>query len=161
MTNKKIKDVVEEVTTFADRLSDAYSTDAYRGGWGSCIKALRKRGLNDLQIEAIIRSKWTRWAGDSSESNRYGSYTSSDLIKYMDRNKKWSQIDNLVCETLVQNIKITSNVKHNGRECVKITMKDAKEYFISRKEAEDLANWLFASVGKIILESCDIKQVNK
>lgn len=71
------------VETLAERLSDAYSTDRYRNGWKGCIRLLRQRGYNDRQIEAIIRSKWTRWAGDAS-SKGYGCVTSTDLANFLD-----------------------------------------------------------------------------
>ena len=45
---------------------------------------LRQRGYDDQQVEAILRSKWTRWAGDGSEQRRYGSYTSTDLANFLD-----------------------------------------------------------------------------
>lgn len=69
----------------AQKLSDAYSTKCYRNGWINCVRMLRKRGYDDDQIEVIIRSKVTRWAGDNS-TNRYGSCSANDLAKYMDKN---------------------------------------------------------------------------
>lgn len=69
--------------TLAERLRDAFSTANYQGGWKNCIKMLRKRGYNDTEIEAIIRSKWTRWAAASS-GKRYGYNTSTDLAGYLD-----------------------------------------------------------------------------
>ena len=85
----KLELPIKSVTELAQQLSDAYSTESYRGGWSACIKALRKRGYNDLQIEAILRSKWTRWAGDMAVTNthRYGSFTAKDLLKFMDNSK--------------------------------------------------------------------------
>ena len=88
----------EGVAEFADRLADAYSTDYY-GGWAGCIRMLRKRGYSDREVEAIIRSKHTRWAYDSSGKSRA---TSADLARYMDaspyfRDKK--EVDQLVRET--------------------------------------------------------------
>lgn len=77
----------EPIKSLADRLSDAYSTGRY-GTWDGCIRMLRKRGYDDHQIEAIIRSKWTRWAADVSGKS-YGRVTAADLARYMDdpRNK--------------------------------------------------------------------------
>src|SRR6266404_2780101 len=72
----------KSVSQFAEELSDAYSTSNYRNGWGACIKLLRRRYLDDRQIEAIIRSKWTRWAADAS-NKRYGSVSAVDLINWM------------------------------------------------------------------------------
>jgi hypothetical protein len=74
---------MKNVIEFAEELSDAYSADRYKNGFGACIKMLRKRGYDDRQIEAILRSKWTRWAGDGSE-HRYGQCTASDLAKFLD-----------------------------------------------------------------------------
>lgn len=71
------------VDQFADELSDAYSTTRYKNGWHASIKMLRRRGYNDRQIEAIIRSKWTRWAADVSD-HRYGHHTSADLARFLD-----------------------------------------------------------------------------
>jgi hypothetical protein len=72
------------VKDFAEQLSDAYSTSNYNGNWSPCIKMLRKRGYDDRQIEAIIRSKWTRWAADGS-SKSYGKVNSKDLAKFLDK----------------------------------------------------------------------------
>lgn len=69
-----------------DQLQDAYSTDNYNGNWIPCIKMLRKRGYNDRQVEAIIRSKWTRWAADGS-TKRYGRVNSADLARFLDAQK--------------------------------------------------------------------------
>jgi hypothetical protein len=68
----------------AKKLSDAYSTHRYRNGWINCIRMLRKREYTEDQIETIIRSKLTRWAGDASD-NRYGFYSANDLARYIDK----------------------------------------------------------------------------
>jgi hypothetical protein len=69
---------------FAEVLSDAFSTTGYRNGWINCIRMLRKRGYLDCDIESIIRSKITRWAGDES-NNRYGFHSANDLARYIDK----------------------------------------------------------------------------
>ena len=66
-----------------ENLQDAYSTDNYNGNWSPSIKMLRKRGYDDRQVEAIIRSKWTRWAADGSDKS-YGHTNSADLSKFLD-----------------------------------------------------------------------------
>lgn len=79
-----------------------YSLDAYGGDWGPCIKMLRRDfKLGDRAIEAVLRSKWTRWAGDMS-NNSYGEYTSADLKRFMDdpRNRvTQDEIAKLTAET--------------------------------------------------------------
>lgn len=77
---------MKDIKEFNEELSDAYSTDNYNGTWIPCIKMLRKRGYDDRQVEAIIRSKWTRWAADSSDK-RYGRNNSKDLARFLDAQK--------------------------------------------------------------------------
>ncbi|MGW8178895.1 MAG: hypothetical protein ACWGQW_09060, partial [bacterium] len=66
------------------KFQDAYSFDAYgESGWRGAITALVNMGLNDLQIEAFMRSKHTRWAGDSDEKRKYGHYNGNTIREYM------------------------------------------------------------------------------
>ena len=66
----------------AEKTSDCYSFDRY-SNWVAVLKMLRRRGFTEREAEAIVRSKWTRWAGDCS-TNRYGRFTSSDLARFLD-----------------------------------------------------------------------------
>jgi len=68
---------------FAEATADAYSHDAYgETSWRECCRMLARRGYNSQAIEAIMRSKWTRWAGDhASKGERV---TSKDLARFMD-----------------------------------------------------------------------------
>jgi hypothetical protein len=72
----------KDAAQFAIELASAYSTSRYKGGWVGCIEMLRKRGYSDPQIEAIIRSKWTRWAADNSSDDEYA--TADDLVRFID-----------------------------------------------------------------------------
>ncbi len=68
----------------AKKCQDAYSCSAYTpAGWRQCAVMLAKRRFNKEQIEEVLRSKWTRWAGDGS-SKQYGYYTSGDLARFLD-----------------------------------------------------------------------------
>jgi hypothetical protein len=90
---------LKPIKQFAQELSDAYSTTRYRGGWAGCIRMLRRRRYNDTEIEAIIRSKHTRWAGDASDrpDRPYGKLTSTDLAKYIDNYKDFAdEVEDLV-----------------------------------------------------------------
>lgn len=73
---------MKNIKEFNEQLQDAYSTSNYNGNWSPCIKMLRKRGCDDRQVEAIIRSKWTRWAADGSGKS-YGRNNSKDLAKFL------------------------------------------------------------------------------
>lgn len=74
--------MAQTVKALAERCSNAYSTNRYRGGWNGCVSMLRRRGYSDTLIETVIRSKWTRWAADASDMP-YGRVTSTALANYL------------------------------------------------------------------------------
>ena len=81
----------------AEKTSDAYSFDRYNS-WEACVKKLRNNGLNDREIEAVLRSKWTRWAADASK-NAYGKASSNDLMNYINKCENKKSIEELTKET--------------------------------------------------------------
>ena len=88
-----------EAAAIAEKCADAYSADRY-ASWSAVAKMLARRGLNAREIEAVMRSKWTRWAGDMS-GKRYGHLHANDLADFLDRDRGVNQaeIDQLVRET--------------------------------------------------------------
>lgn len=92
----------ELARAIVERTQDAYSYDRYApGAWEACCFMLLGRGYTDRNVEAIMRSKWTRWAGDAS-SNPYGRINSADLKRFMDdpRNKiTREEVEKLTQET--------------------------------------------------------------
>ena len=82
---QRISNLVDQqrISNLADQTSNAYSYGRYRS-WRSVVQALVRRGYTDVEIEAIVRSKWTRWAADASD-RRYGAATGSDLTRFMDK----------------------------------------------------------------------------
>jgi hypothetical protein len=75
----------EEIAEIAEQTSDAYSFDRYGAkNWKSTCAMLAKRGLNAVEVEAVMRSKWTRWAGDMADSE-YGNVKAKDLAAYIDK----------------------------------------------------------------------------
>lgn len=66
----------------ARRCADAYSTFRY-ASWPAVAEALLKRGLDAVECEAVMRSKWTRWAADASPA-RYGRVPAKALLAFMD-----------------------------------------------------------------------------
>ena len=95
----KIQVTPSEAVKIAEKCEDAYSFDRY-ASWSAVAKMLARRGLNAREIEAIMRSKWTRWAADIS-NNRYGHVTAKDLARFIDNDRGVNQaeIDQLVRET--------------------------------------------------------------
>jgi hypothetical protein len=63
---------------------DAYSYDAYGcTAWLECCRACARHGFSPYAIDTIMRSKWTRWAGDAAERNTWGNLTSRDLMRFL------------------------------------------------------------------------------
>ena len=83
----------------AAKCSDAYSFDRYRS-WPALAKMLARRGFNANEIEAILRSKLTRWAADWSRVQRYGHATAADLERFLNSDHNLQQtVRELVAET--------------------------------------------------------------
>ena len=75
---------VELAHDLALKTADAYSYEAYKpGAWERAIRVLLNRGWTPRQIEAIMRSKWARWARDS-DGSKWGKSTSGTILKYID-----------------------------------------------------------------------------
>ena len=86
-------------TAIAERCSDAYSVGRYRS-WSAVAKMLARRGFDAREIEAILRSKWTRWAADWSHNPRYGQATAADLDRFLNTDHNLQQsVRALVAET--------------------------------------------------------------
>lgn len=93
----------EKARQVAAACDDAYSFDRY-ASWPAVAEMLLRRGLSEKQAEAVMRSKWARWAGDQS-SARYGKCTAQDLARWMDRSMQSNsptskkEIEQLTLET--------------------------------------------------------------
>ena len=75
----------QDALQIAEQTQDAYSCDSYSpAGWRQCCVMLAAKGFDREAIETIMRSKWTRWAGDSALTTRYGKHNSTDLALFMD-----------------------------------------------------------------------------
>lgn len=66
-----------------------YSEDRYVS-WPAVAQALLDRGFSMVEAEAIMRSKWTRWAGDMSDA-AYGQCTHEDVLRFIDSDKNLSE----------------------------------------------------------------------
>jgi hypothetical protein len=95
MTNSQ--ELQGKAIMLALKTQDAYSVLAYKN-WTAVCAFLLKRGFTEQESEAILRSKWMRWAGDFAEKNKYGSLTSKDLARFLDSGNGISQceVDKLV-----------------------------------------------------------------
>ena len=73
------------VQNLFEKTEDAYSFGRYSaGGWRQCIRIMRKKGWSETEVEAVLRSKHMRWAGDMSD-NPHGYVSSGDFQRYLDR----------------------------------------------------------------------------
>jgi hypothetical protein len=90
----------EQMDKLAERTSKAYSYENYgAASWRQCIRILAKRGYDERQIEAILRSKWMRWAGSVSDKP-YGKVTSADLARFL--NDPGNKIDQRAVDELTR-----------------------------------------------------------
>jgi hypothetical protein len=72
-----------DASKIAESTRDAYSFFRYGDkSWFACCRMLARRGFNAEQIEAIMRSKWTRWAADAAKNHQKA--TSKDLERFLD-----------------------------------------------------------------------------
>lgn len=60
---------------------DAYSADRYGREWGKAATMLLQRQFTEREAEAILRSKWTRWAADAASTDEP---TAGDLARFLD-----------------------------------------------------------------------------
>lgn len=71
----------------AARTHAAYSADRY-ASWQAVAAALLRRGFTPVAVEAILRSKITRWAADYSRAP-HGRATAPDVLRCLDRNPRY------------------------------------------------------------------------
>lgn len=88
-----------DLDALADKTSGAYSWDRYgEKNWKACVRMLSRRGYDDREIEAILLSKWTRWAGDAAGKD--SRVNSADLARFIDSQKDVAaQVAELVAGT--------------------------------------------------------------
>lgn len=90
--------ITQQAKDLASKTSDAYSSDRFKN-WGAVVQTLLNLGYSELETEAILRSKWTRWACDMDTSrNNYGHHTSSAMIRFL-KGTPQSEVTALVNET--------------------------------------------------------------
>ena len=76
--------ISERAKYLAEKTSGSYSFNRYKN-WNSVIQMLINKGYTNDEIEAIVMSKWTRWAcdQDTRKGVRYGHHTSKALERFM------------------------------------------------------------------------------
>jgi hypothetical protein len=83
----------ERAANIAMRTESAYSFDRY-ANWTAVAKALTDLGLKDVECEAIMFSKWMRWAADSDIS-RYGRVPARAIVRYIALSENYESIKKL------------------------------------------------------------------
>ncbi len=91
--------LADKAKLLAEKTSDSYSYDRYKN-WGAVVLMLLRKGYSEIEAEAILRSKWTRWACDKDTGRgcRYGHHTSKALERFIDGATQ-AEIDELVIGT--------------------------------------------------------------
>jgi len=90
-------ELMDKAVKLAARCSDAYSYDRY-ANWTAVAKLLLDLGLTENQAEAVMRSKWTRWAADQSSAS-YGYVPAKEINRFLVSFAK-DEIRKLTKETL-------------------------------------------------------------
>lgn len=88
------------IDRLTEATSDAYSFDRY-ASWRGCVALLVRRGYSDHEVEAILRSKWMRWAADGAD-RPYGRATSTHLAHSLDNGLSRTEVADLVAGTFPQ-----------------------------------------------------------
>ena len=94
MTTETKTKIKERARILAERAKDAYSADRYHS-WASVAEALLRRGYTEEQAEAIMRSKWTRWAGDVWDGGQYGKLPARAVLAFLDDPRNGATIENV------------------------------------------------------------------
>lgn len=99
------KTLNNQALALAQKTADAYSFDRYRS-WNAVARALLARGYRMREAEAIMRSKWMRWAGDSWKGGTSENVPAQAIIAFIDGQIKrrsaalvQREVDQLVAET--------------------------------------------------------------
>ena len=75
---------------------DAYSADNYRD-WTATTRALLQMGLTERETEAVLRSKWARWAGDVWKGGT-GQYIPAKALTNFVKKQGYDQVKALTAE---------------------------------------------------------------
>lgn len=59
--------ISQRARVVAEKTLDAYSADRYES-WASVAALLLSRGMTEREAEAIMRSKWVRWAAERAKN---------------------------------------------------------------------------------------------
>lgn len=82
-----------DANKIAEATQDAYSFSRYgQKAWAASCRMLLRRGYDVRQIEAIMRSKWTRWAADGGKNEKP---TSKDLERFLDDPRNECTLENV------------------------------------------------------------------
>lgn len=100
--------------------ADAYSAGSYTN-WTNVCRLLATRGFNRWEAEAILRSKWTRWARDMWNKNTKP--TATALANYLDKygyKPRHPEVNQLVMESFGKELGLEADEK--GVPCLRGTM---------------------------------------
>jgi len=91
--------ITQQAKDLAEKTSGSYSYDRFRN-WEAVIQALLNLDYSEMEVEAIVRSKWARWAcdHDTSFGGRYGYHTSTAMVRFL-KGTPQSEVNDLVFET--------------------------------------------------------------
>lgn len=78
----KTPSIKQRAEALAEKTLDAYMADGYNS-WSAVCAFLLRRGFSEKEVEAIVRSKWMRWAGDAESRN--DGCTTGTIERFIDK----------------------------------------------------------------------------
>lgn len=79
------KELAARISVLVDMTKGSWSFDRYgEREWRRTVRLLIDRGLDDREIEAVLRSKWMRWAADNCADTIHFKPRGEDVIRFMD-----------------------------------------------------------------------------
>jgi hypothetical protein len=71
--------IQSRISALSAKTQNAYAVNRFRS-WDACVRELILRGYDDAEVEAVLRSKWMRWASDQAN----GKATVKHLKDFLD-----------------------------------------------------------------------------
>jgi hypothetical protein len=97
--------ITKQAQALAARTENAYSANRYNS-WAAVAQVLLDDGYSECEAEAILRSKWTRWAASASSAS-YGNVPASALLAWLQysfpgRRARTAEVKALVAATFTE-----------------------------------------------------------
>jgi hypothetical protein len=127
-----------QINALAERTADAYYASNYGKHWRPIIRWLGEKGWSEQEVEAIVRSKYMRWANDHSGRCTIKGFQSF----YVLADERWHYFSNTAIDELVdQTFPPTEEEKEARRAARSDRMVAQSTATLERLQAKARAEW--------------------